>query len=387
MSLRFQRRVAELLCRALRFLLPPHQRDWAWAIQAELAEIPEDTQALWFALESFRGLAPRALGLLLLRPFLFLMSAEVRASRADGGFGVARGPGPVGVLCAVGAVTLGLVYMTLAGAPVRYLGSNVGALVIGWVLLSLLRRIPESVERGAGALILCFSALLLATSLLGLRVEGACRWVGLGGVVVQPSLVLLPLMLVGYSRTRTPLGTMGIVVAALAMALQPDRAMAAMMATAMAAVTATRASRLTCLAFAASLLAFVVTLLRPDTLPATPFVDQVLHSSFAAHALAGGAVVAGLALLLVPALRLRACEPHLRPACLTFGAAWLAAMLAAALGNHPTPVVGYGGSAILGYLLSLWLLPGPLRQGDISTSGSPGEPPTPRDLHSKVALA
>jgi hypothetical protein len=40
-----------------------------------------------------------------------------------------------------------------------------------------------------------------------------------------------------------------------------------------------------------------------------------------------------------------------------FGAAWLAVVAAAALGNYPTPLVGYGGSAILGYLISLIGLP------------------------------
>lgn len=31
--------------------------------------------------------------------------------------------------------------------------------------------------------------------------------------------------------------------------------------------------------------------------------------------------------------------------------------MAAALGNYPTPIVGYGGSAIIGYVLSLLALP------------------------------
>lgn len=383
MSVRFQRRVADLLCRALQFLLPPHQRDWGLAIRAELAEIPEDTQALLFALESFRGLAPRAIGLLLIQPFLSLLGAVVWVSRTSGGLS----PRGVGVLCAVGAVFMGLVYMTLAGAPVRYLGGNVGALVIGLVLLTLVRRASASVGRGAGALILGLSGLLLATSLLGFQVEGVSRWVGFGGVFLQPSLVLLPLMLVGYSRTRTPLATLGIVVAALAMALQPDRAMAAMMTTALAAVAATRVGRSTSIAFAASLLAFVVTLLRPDALPATPFVDQVLFSSFAVHALAGLAVVAGLGLLLVPVMRGGACGEDGRAACFTFGAAWLAAILAAALGNSPTPLVGYGGSAILGYLLSLSLLPRPVRQEAGSTSAAPDKPLASRDLQTKLTLA
>jgi hypothetical protein len=336
MSIRFQRRVAHLLCRALLSILPPRLRDWGLAIRQEVAEIPEDRKALVFALESACGLAPRALGLLLIQPFV---------SRTR---------------CAVGAVAMGLVYMTLADAPVRYLGINAGALVIGLVLRSLIHRIPEAAGRLSGTLIFGLSLLLLATALLGLRIEGTARWVGFGGVFVQPSFVLLPLMLVGFSRTRTPLATMGMGVAALAMALQPDRAMAAMMTTALAALMATRADRATSMAFMASLVAFGVTLLRPDALPGAPFVDQILFSSFAVHVLAGLAVVAGLVLLLVPAVVGWACDEDSRATYLAFGSAWLAATIAAAFGHDPTPVVGYGGSAILGYALSLSMLPRPV---------------------------
>jgi hypothetical protein len=42
---------------------------------------------------------------------------------------------------------------------------------------------------------------------------------------------------------------------------------------------------------------------------------------------------------------------------LVFGAIWLGVIVAAALGNYPTPLVGYGGSAIIGYVLSLAALP------------------------------
>jgi hypothetical protein len=68
-------------------------------------------------------------------------------------------------------------------------------------------------------------------------------------------------------------------------------------------------------------------------------------------------VLAGAALMLVPALiGLRHDSGH-RDAHAVFGAVWLALLAAAALGNYPTPLVGYGGSAILGYLFSLIALP------------------------------
>jgi hypothetical protein len=83
-----------------------------------------------------------------------------------------------------------------------------------------------------------------------------------------------------------------------------------------------------------------------------PFVDEVLYTAFDVHPVVGAAVLAGSALLLLPALGAGEADRRL-----VFGAAWLAIVAAAALGNYPTPVVGYGGSAVLGYLLSVALLP------------------------------
>ena len=61
--------------------------------------------------------------------------------------------------------------------------------------------------------------------------------------------------------------------------------------------------------------------------------------------------------MLVPAIAGHIRDSDHRPVYAVFGAVWLAVILAAALGNYPTPLVGYSGSAILGYLISLLGLP------------------------------
>jgi hypothetical protein len=61
--------------------------------------------------------------------------------------------------------------------------------------------------------------------------------------------------------------------------------------------------------------------------------------------------------MIVPALVGWARDPDNRAFYAVFGAVWLAVIAAAALGNYPTPLVGYSGSAILGYLLSAIGLP------------------------------
>ncbi|HEY0150259.1 MAG TPA: hypothetical protein VGB70_14825 [Allosphingosinicella sp.] len=261
-------------------------------------------------------------------------------------------PRLLGLLCAIVSVGLGLAYMAAAGAPVRYLAINAGALLLGallWLVLGGAKRADWS-----GAAVLALSLPILATALLGAPVEGAARWLSLGPLVVQPSLVLLPPLIVLYARRPDALGTAGIAVAALALALQPDRAMAGALAAGTGAVLMFDRGRLPFFALAASVTAFAATLLRSDNLPAVPYVDEILYTAFDVSPLAGVAVVGGCLLLLLPVLR---GTRDGRAVLAAFGACWAAVIAAAAINNYPTPLVGYGGSPILGYLLSAALLP------------------------------
>ena len=272
----------------------------------------------------------------------------------------------VGVLCAIVAALLGLAYMSAAGAPFRYLGINAGALALGLATVAMLSRL----DIGAGRLVFAAGVALLATALFGTPVEGATRWVRFGPLSVQVSLLLLPAMIVAFARHRSAIATAGLCLAALGLAVQPDRAMAGTLAASLLVLALARPDRWSIAASAAAVCAFGATLLRTDSLPAVPYVDQILYSSFSVHALAGAAVVGGACLLLIPAIRVIARDPDNRPVHLAFGAAWLGVIAAAALGNYPTPVVGYGGSAILGYLLSLSFLPRSARS--VASAGSPG---------------
>jgi hypothetical protein len=213
---------------------------------------------------------------------------------------------------------------------------------------------------------------------MGASAEGVTRWVPVGGVMLQPSLILLPILALRFARTRDALSTLALLIAALALALQPDRAMAGTLAAAMAMLAWLRPERNVLLALAAAGAGFAATLLRADPSAAMPYVDQVFFTSFAAHPLAGLAVAAGALLLLVPAAVGLAGDAAHRTTHALFGTIWLAVILAALLGNYPTPVVGYGGSAILGYLVSLLGLPPRARAGasDATIAGR-AEPDAP----------
>jgi hypothetical protein len=361
MSGGWRRRLADRIGRSIADLLPAHMSSWARAMRNEIAAVESDREALGFALGCLRAASLHALLFHLAFPFAVLRAAVRRLSSSNGGDAdmkyadIFTQPRMAGPACAIAATGLGLAYMSAADAPARYLAVNGAALVLGLAAFAAIGR--PAAARLPGWAMLALGGVLLGTSLFGISAEGAARWIRVGPLVLQVSLILLPLMLISFAQRRNAAAAAGIALAATALAIQPDRAMAGALAAGLAALAALRPDRWALAALLAALAAFAAALLQPDSLPAAPFVDRVFRSAFALGLPAGLAVVAGACLLPVPSLLGWLRDPGGREAHAVFGALWLAILAAAALGNYPTPLVGYGGSAVLGYLLALAFLP------------------------------
>jgi cell division protein FtsW (lipid II flippase) len=355
------RRLASRTLAAASRLLPNHLSRWARAMDRELAEIPDDREALMFASGCIRSILSLAIAERLnsfsgaARGILAPLSPSTW--RLTTMIGISMQPRLLGLICGAAAVAMGMAYMIAAGAPLNYLIVNLAALVLGATAWLALGRTASARLASAGAVILALAAALLGTAFFGMAADGASRWVSVGPLSLQISLIVLPVMLILYARRPDVIGTAGMAFAALALAIQPDRAMAGVLAAGLLGLLVASPGRLPFIAAAASALAFGATLLMPDIQPAVPYVDRILYTAFDVHPLAGAAVLTGAAALVVPALILGSRAVGDRGALLAFGGCWLAVVVAAALGNYPTPLVGYGGSAVLGYLLSVALLP------------------------------
>jgi cell division protein FtsW (lipid II flippase) len=267
-----------------------------------------------------------------------------------------RGRG-LALVCAIAATVLGLVYLGAAGAPDRMLTMNLAALVAGLVVaLPFFRHEPVQ-PPVAGIVAVSIGAALLLTALLGDEASGARRWISIAGIVLQPGLVLLPLLITAVARSRDALTAVGVVIAAVALALQPDRGMAGVLVAGLAAVVLVTRDRLGLFCLMVSIAGFAITWLRPDVVPATPFVDRVFRTAFSTGAVSGAAVWGGAVLLLVPAALGVVRDRSHRAIHAAFGATWLAIIVAAVVGDYPTPLVAYGGSSIVGYILASVGLP------------------------------
>jgi Cell cycle protein len=356
-----RRLIADLLCTLLQIVLPHRLKHWAKAIETELTEIMDDREALVFSLSSFCSLFP---GALIVR-FANLVDGDVpgKNQMIDDSFGidmfstVMNRPRLFGVFCALGATLLGLTYMMIAKAPLSYIGINSTACVLGVAMLGSISRMRLHQQHFSNAVLLMGGLLLLMTALFGYQAEGAARWLKLGPLFIQPSLIVLPVMILMFAKSRGMLSLVGILLATIAIAIQPDRAMAGMTFAAMMTQAMMRRDRYIIAALVAAATGFLVTLLRTDTLPAMPYVDQIFYSSFEIHSVAGLAVLAGSVLLVLPSMFGVFRDSDKREIFMLFGVIWMSAIVAAALGNYPTPVVGYSGAAVLGYALSLAMLP------------------------------
>jgi hypothetical protein len=357
--------LAETVVRLAAAVLPAHLRDWARAMVIEVAAIERPGAALAFALGCLAGAVREA------------ASSHLPPNRdlegtpgMDHGSNLLSRPRRLAALCAIGATSLGLAYMGAAGAPLSCLAVNAAAVAIGLLALGVLAEASRLWRIAGAAAGVALACLVLLTSLFGISADGATRWISAGGIPLQPSLILVPVIVLGFARTRNAAWLLAVLITALGLALQPDRAMAGALAAGMTALVLARREPTVLVALCAGLASFMATLIRPDTSAASPFVDQIFYSSFAIHPLAGLAVLAGAVVMLVPAIAGFLSDSGHREAYAVFGAVWLAVILAAALGNYPTPLVGYSGSAILGYLISLLGLPPRAASRTVAREGS-----------------
>jgi cell division protein FtsW (lipid II flippase) len=327
-------------------MLPPELKDWGAAMRCEVASIPTRHKAVFFAIGCL----------------FFAFHQRMAYSRKQFFGGLIAHRSRMVAWCAILATGLGLLQMAFANAPIRLLIMNVGALGLGFAIVGIATLVARKNCYTWGPISLVLAALVMLTTLFGVSTEGATRWISLGGVSIQSSLLVVPILAIAFAREQSILTTVAIVLTSFALAVQPDRGMSGALAAGMVALVIAQPSKRTLIASCAGLGGFLVAMVQADTLPAMPHVDQVYYSSFAVHPIAGVAVLLGAVLLLVPAFVGKfggSLDPKV---CTVFGAVWGAISLAAALGNYPTPIVGYGGSAIIGYVICMLGFAAPKRR-------------------------
>lgn len=266
---------------------------------------------------------------------------------------------------AVATAAVGLTVLKAVGALGAVWAIQAAAFGLGGLLALVLawKAGPAGPRLSISLLGAAFVLILLTQADPGL--EGVRRWFRVGPLVVQPAPLILPLVawaLAGRSANWTVAGLAGALAALFA--AQPDPSAAGALAAISAGVILARrrANTPDLAVLLLSLAAFGWAATRPDPLAPVAHVEGIVAAAWSAHPAAG--IGALIALVLVPApFLLRARGPRgegeaRRALTFALSGLWLILVLANATGRFPAPVVGYGASFVVGWLVSLGMIAG-----------------------------
>jgi hypothetical protein len=335
---------SRLLMRTTVRLLGAEQAAWAHAMQAEVAAVGSEREALAFAW----GCHCAALG-------HALMAARAGLAQVHN----------AGVLSCSAAVLLGCVFMRSAGAPGHYVWMNLLSLAFAVATFRLLpRQRLQADELVRAKLSFVLGALLLIAG-IGQASTGASAWLRVGPVPLNLTWLLLPAQLVASDvrsqSSARPWAVGGLLMACGALGMLADALLTGLVAVVLGVRAWHRRSRvLALLGLAAG--AMAVHLGQGWQAPeAVAFVDRVLQSGFETHLAIGLALALLQVLPLWPALRHRQARMH--------SLVWGLLVALSLPGWLPTPLVGFGGSFICAYLLSLALLAGDTTERPAASPG------------------
>ena len=269
------------------------------------------------------------------------------------------------------ALMIGILAMRQLGVSTSAWSVNIAATVLGLLIWFAGRRLPPLRRRVTRAFL---AAASIATILLPFASEGMLgvhRWVSMGGFRLHAAAIAAPLIILCVAAAASDrigsalaIGTAGAII----LALQPDAAQTTSFAAACAVILVPlrrTQPRQVVLGVALLLAVSVASFVRRDPLPPVAHVEGIF--GVVASGGPGSAVMAAVALLLLPAPFFAAWLRRRRATALALGVYVAMTLLASAWGTVPVPVMGYGASPILGYFLALAVgLGGPSRFEDRS---------------------
>ncbi len=260
------------------------------------------------------------------------------------------------IIVSIPAIIIGVIAMIHCGVPIYIWIQNVLSLVImGGISCIILLNNVKLKKNFFSHRFTIVPILLLILTFISSNIEGVHRWISIGGINLNVSIIVIPMTIIILEEVLQIKGiiiysiiTIGI---AILIVMQPDASQLTGFAIPMIIIMLCRCSKSIGRNIIIGVLFILIILswIFLDSLPPVDYVEKILGL---VTTMGYGWLVLGiisLLLLTIPFILFPPKNYRLQSLCV--GLYYIIILLSTIFGNFPVPLMGYGASPIIGYFM------------------------------------
>jgi cell division protein FtsW (lipid II flippase) len=262
------------------------------------------------------------------------------------------------LLITIPSIVMGVVAMYYSKVPTSIWAQNVAYLVIaGLISYFVVLSKPKVRESQFYIVSILISILFILLTFLSEGMEGVHRWVSIGIIRFNVSMIVLPIIIISTWRlleaNQLWAAVITIITVSILLLVQPDASQLTGFAIPMMVMLYNKSDKKLLRLFILGILAVLIILswVFLDNLPAVAYVEEIvgLLGNMGLIWLVLGVI--SLVILPVPFILFPPKDLKLPSICL--GLYFIIILVSTLFGNFPVPLMGYGISPIIGYFISI----------------------------------
>ncbi len=274
-------------------------------------------------------------------------------------------------IVALPAVVIGAIAMKMSNVPNLYFVLNAACLLIGWLAscVAISRKAQARKNDAYGVIAVILALVFYGLTFIDPGISDVHRWISVGPISVYVSSVLAPVLIIALGtlleRNHDLLVGMVTLITAVLLVLQPDASQVTAFAIPMGIIlfgktrsgnrSRNRNRSFSYLIGGALILLVFTSWIRLDSLPAVMYVERIL--GLVMDMGLSWAILGVLSLIVLPLPFLLLPAPDRKILSWGLGLYFGICIVSTFFGSFPVPLMGYGVSPIIGYLVAMtWLI-------------------------------